>query len=284
MSKHYLTWAGIQKLKALYRAGRGVSKKGDTTKIHSRSTKDNYIERWRYYAAWVSKTHPEARDLRSAGTHIQEWADSMTSTGKSAWTVRAYVSAACKVTGQAQSALSLPARNTADIRRSRSGDDKHYSADLEALCRAYGPRRSELSSLRGTDLVRDATSPSGYGVRIIRSKGGKSRIAPLCGPTAVSAIKIIHKAGNGKVINVPANADIHRLRAQFAADRYHELARPLSELSHDERYYSHNGATGIIYDRAALSEVSRDLGHGHYTSSGYVENPAEVVRHYSYLF
>lgn len=292
MSIHNLIWQGKCILHDQYRAGYGHAKIRGDAEIHSTKTYHNYEQNWKHFCSWLKNTHPDTKTIDQAAKFLHDWTDDLQSQGKSAWTVRAYASAACKVTGVKQADLQLPVRHAADITRSRGTAvrDAHYSAannhDMEIVAHSYGPRRSELVNLRGNDLCKDASSPIGLGVKVINSKGGRSRIAPLCGPYAAEAANIIRQANNHRVFShIPSCMDVHNIRAEYAAERYHEFARPISELSHDERYYSRNGVTGIIYDRSALSEVSRALGHGHTDRSGtYHENPAEVVRHYAYRF
>ena len=69
-------------------------------------------------------------------------------------------------------------------------------------------------------------------------------------------------AGIGKVwVKVPQNADIHSYRADYASRIYLKYARPIEELPRKERYICRKDKRGVVYDRAAMLEASRALGH-----------------------
>ena len=75
-------------------------------------------------------------------------------------------------------------------------------------------------------------------------------------------MKKLQEAGNSKVWEtVPANADIHSYRAEYATAIYLSYARPLDQLTQKEKYYCRNDKKGIVYDRAAMLEASKALGH-----------------------
>ena len=48
---------------------------------------------------------------------------------------------------------------------------------------------------------------------------------------------------------------------EYAAARYAELARDPHTLPPNERYLCRGSRRGEVYDRAALAQVSQDLGH-----------------------
>ena len=79
-------------------------------------------------------------------------------------------------------------------------------------------------------------------------------------------------AGAGKVwSHVSSHADIHSYRADYASAWYKRLARPVSALPKSERYVCRCDRAGVVYDKIAMQQVSRYLGHnrisviaGHY--------------------
>lgn len=287
--KTKLEYYGDQRLKQMYRMGRGTSKYADKRvpggikdKIYSRSTYVNYKTFWHRYCNWLHAAHPKVWLLEESAEYRQEWVDYLTANGRSAWTIRSYVQAVCKVTGTTSSDLSMPKRRAQDIVRSRKpvAYDAHYCAanhhDLEVVCRSSGLRRADVEHLRGTDLVRSATSPSGYSIIVLRSKGGRDRLSPLVGPEAGEAIEIMKRAGSNKVFDrVPRSADIHNMRAIYAARLYHEYARPKDAIKQCDIYLGRGAHAGKWYDRAALMVVSRALGHSRCNV---------VVEHYSQYF
>lgn len=71
--------------------------------------------------------------------------------------------------------------------------------------------------------------------------------------------------------SVPSHMDVHGCRRAYANALYKQLTRPLSELTQKEKYICRNDKHGVVYDRRAMLQVSRQLGHnrvyviaGHY--------------------
>ena len=82
------------------------------------------------------------------------------------------------------------------------------------------------------------------------------------------------KAGDGKVFKkIPSNADTHSYRADYAKSLYNMLARPIDKIPFDsvnkgtgrkyqsEVYVCRGEKKGVKYDRRAMLQVSRALGH-----------------------
>lgn len=71
--------------------------------------------------------------------------------------------------------------------------------------------------------------------------------------------------------SVPSHMDVHGCRRAFANAMYRSLARPVGELTQKEKYICRNDKRSVVYDRCAMLQVSRQLGHnrisviaGHY--------------------
>ena len=85
-------------------------------------------------------------------------------------------------------------------------------------------------------------------------------------------LEMMQGAGNGKVFShIPGAADIHGYRREYATAYYKAIARPVDTLKQQEKYICRKDKRGIVYDRRAMLEVSRSLGHnrvdviaGHY--------------------
>ena len=72
----------------------------------------------------------------------------------------------------------------------------------------------------------------------------------------------MQEAGPGKVWEkVPSSADIHDFRAQYASRIYSSYARPIEKIPRKERYICRKDKAGIVYDKAAMLEASKALGH-----------------------
>ena len=60
---------------------------------------------------------------------------------------------------------------------------------------------------------------------------------------------------------LPGKLQNHRYRGDFAKGLYHELARPVESIPKNELYIMRKERAGEKYDRVAMLEVSRQLGH-----------------------
>ena len=137
------------------------------------------------------------------------------------------------------------------------------------FCRATGLRRAELQQLRGTDLIEIDGEPF---ICVSRgAKGGRHRnISLTFEKDFIQAL--MRSKGEEKVFEkVPNGADIHSYRAEFATRLYKKLARDIDSLPKSEKYHCRKDLKGVCYDKKAMLEVSRALGHnrisviaGHY--------------------
>lgn len=301
--KSNLTREGYLMLKQMYRVGYGQHKADDihggggtVGKIYSHSTYCNYLKNWARFCAAVVPKHPEIRSVKDAAkvNYVQEWVNDLNTQDKSAWTVHAYAAAAIKVLGLdgQKIKIDLPKRERINITRSRevAARDVFFSpahhAEVISFCEATGLRRREAEALKGTDLMYQDNSPC---VHVICGKGGKERVSPIIGtPEAInSVVDRMRTASDGKVWpqGLPRGMDVHYCRAGYAATIYHQLERPLDQLTKHEKFYCRKDKLGYVYDRAALSAASKALGHGHFDKEGvWHDNPREVAEHYSYRF
>lgn len=69
-------------------------------------------------------------------------------------------------------------------------------------------------------------------------------------------------AGSSTVVaGVPNRAPCHAYRADFARSMYASMARDTGSLHGKQLYRCKGDMAGKVFDRAALSKVSRALGH-----------------------
>ena len=125
-------------------------------------TLQTYWKHTKHFIKYIRDCHPECTTLKSAKKYVNEWLQSETDRGLSAWTVQVEAKALGKLYGiQPDDAdyFKPPKRNRADIKRSR-GDrvrDRHFSAtnndELIKFCQGTGLRRCELGALKGRDLM-----------------------------------------------------------------------------------------------------------------------------------
>ena len=239
-------------------------KKLDLTKrkIYSWSTYKSYLQQCCQFVRYCKDKH-HCKNLADCRQYVGEWMESRKDL--SAYTLKLSASALCKLYGESLEELGITTKRAArsEITRSRgtAKRDAHFSeqknADFVEFCRSTGLRRSEITKLRGDQLIeRDGE----YCIETT-GKGGRFRVITICGDVEL-VIGKMKEAGTGKVWKkVPQNADIHSYRADYASRIYLKYARPIEELPRKERYICRKDKRGITYDRAAMLEASRALGH-----------------------
>ena len=251
-------------------------------RIYSWSTYRSYLKHAVYFSRWIEKNHPECKTLAKARPYVNDWIQSRIDQGMSAYTVKLETAALAKVYGcSTKDFIQTPERNRSKIVRSR-GDkirDKHFSkknnAELVTFCKCTGLRRHELKKVRGDQLIQN--EDGSYSVQVISGKGGKDRTVPVTGSPeeVLTVVRIMKASGNSKVWATVHNAlDVHALRAEYAMRVYRKHARPVESLrgqfmddpdrkgkTISSLYKSRGEYAGQVYDRAALLEVSKALGH-----------------------
>ena len=251
-------------------------KTGETKeKIYSWSTFKTYLKHGTYFLTWAKEQHG-VKTLEEAKPLVNEWLKSREADEISPYTMKLEASAMAKIYNLDTAELYKGQnRARADIQRSRGEKirDKHFSeenhSELIRFCRATGLRRGELTQIKGSDLVIKENQAF---LQVIRNtKGGRPRLVPLLLDTDF-VLHQLDAAGQNKVFPVvPNGADIHGYRAEFATTLYKKLARDIKELPKKDRYICRKDLKGVVYDKKAMLEVSRALGHnridviaGHY--------------------
>lgn len=251
-------------------------------RIYSWNTYRAYMQHANYFTQWIEKNHPEIKTLEKARPYVNDWLTFRIDQGLSAYTIKLDAAALAKVYGcSTKDFIKTPERTRSNITRSR-GDkvrDKHFSEknnkDIVTFCRCTGLRRSELQKVRGDQLINNHNGT--YSIQVISGKGGRDRRAPVTGsPEEVqTVVRIMTAAGNNKAWSKVHNAlDVHALRAEYAMRVYKEYARPIESLKgkvipdpdHKGKYVSavyrcRGEYKGLYFDRAALLEASKALGH-----------------------
>lgn len=248
----------------------------DRDKIFSFNTYKTYWKHTKYFVKWVQETHPECTTLRSARKHVNEWLQSRTDQGLSAWTIQTEAKALGKLYGiqpDDPEYFQPPKRIRAEIKRSR-GDrvrDLHFSKEnndeLIKFCRGTGLRRSELTVLKGADLMtrtqieseiakieaipEPKKSPElvkhlgalldtrmfegDYFIHVRSGKGGRERISPIVGKHSLQIVERIRTTDPDEKVwqHVNSNADIHGYRAEYATTIYKVHARAIEDIPYD---------------------------------------------------
>ena len=241
-----------------------IDKKYDLTKgkIYSWTTYRSYLQQCCQFARYCRDNH-HCKNLADCRQYVREWMESRKDL--SAYTQKLSASALRKLYGENQEELGITTKRAArnEITRSRgvAKRDAHFSeqknADFVEFCRSTGLRRSEVAKLRGDQLLQEEGQ---WYIQTI-GKGGRLRIIPICGDVNL-VVRKMQSAGTGKVwAKVPSCADIHSYRADYATRVYLSHARPIEDLPRSEKYICRRDKKGVIYDRKAMSEVSKALGH-----------------------
>lgn len=264
------------RLYSMYTAGRGRSrhedkKTGDDVRfIYSSRTYRTYRDQGKAFAAYAKAQG--LRNLDQAREVVPAYLQGMIDRGMSSYSVRTAASAIGKIYGinYGSFGILMPERHRDAITNNRGTskavERKHVSTDLlekyGSILRCIGLRRSEALLARGNDLIK---KDGRFYIHIPRGKGGKERTAIIQG-TAAEIETVVNKfiaAGSGKVwqAGIPKDVPVHRFRAEYAERLYKAVARPVESLRGHDRYVCRNDMAGVVYDRAALCYVSRQLGH-----------------------
>ena len=242
----------------------------DKDKIFSYSTMKQYKRQCRLFADYVKERNPKACHIRQAKKYANEYLENLIEEGKSPSTIQTARSALSKLFGKTVAQdLELPEKTRATITNNRSSEReylKHFSekknAELVNFCKKTGLRKHELKQLTG-DCLREIDG--NYYLLVRKGKGGKQRLARILGNdeqviqrmknTAPDAL-VWTKENGWKEDMTP-----HKYRADYAAAFYKEIARPTETLNEREKYYCRKDMAGKVFDRKALLEVSKNLGH-----------------------
>lgn len=256
--------------------GVGTSKHGDKEtrkssgedptrgKIYSYETYRGYLK-WSCYFVKYCKEEHKSKTLEDCRQYVNEYIQKGIDDGKSASTLKLIASSLAKLYDCSTTEfIQTPPRKRSEIIRSRGAAvrDKHFSEknnyNLIIFCQNTGLRRKELSRVCGTALKH---KDGKYYIKVLNGKGGKVREAPIIGEVE-TIINMMKAAGSGRVFeNIPGAADIHGYRRQYALTYYEQIARPLDTLTKKQKYYCRGDKLGYVYDKAAMYEVSRALGH-----------------------
>lgn len=258
--------------------------------IHDDVTFKTYKQGAKDFANWCYEN--EIREYEDARNHAGDYLSYLRINNGNPYTINTRAAALAKIFGCTVQDLlcsdgstpERPKRNRNEITRSRLATerDRHVSpvhtAALQRFCRATGVRRHEIDSessdskaMRGyyIDEVTGEKKPTahlkdGRWYVYIKGKGGKTREAEIVGDDATikEVVDRIRNAGEGLVWpKVHSMLDIHSLRAEYAASVYRKYARPMSELSREDRYCCRKEFKGKVLDRKAMLTASRMLGH-----------------------
>lgn len=246
--------------------------------IYSYTTMQNYHNYCGRYIRWLRDKYPAVKDLDVAQDYLDYYIASIDFRQLAKTTQKAHLSALQKLYPDANLRMARKQikPDPADYTKSRRKDPLELAAlktkhpTLVHLLEHTGLRRSELIKLTGKDLTRD--DQGRLCVNVERSKGGRSRLAPIIGSDQdKAAIKALFDDRKHLRLfaRIPKNIDTNYYRGKYAQLMYQELARPLDQLKRAEKLYRRGDYKGQVYDKLAIHEVSLALGHGKPTKPRY---------------
>lgn len=267
--------------------------------IHWSATMKQYITDIGSFINWLVITHPETTKIRYSFRkgYAREYIQLHIDAGYSASTIKTYAAALAKLFRCSLRDIheSLPARRSSEFSRSRKYCEAKYSKDVEKYKDAYGPiveicrctgvRELELEHLYPECFMEDAGGDLYVHLdgKRQKAKGGKTRDVVIIPANQARMREILETLEPGKLICpvAPSHLDIHGIRSMYATDYYDSIARDICDIPKSERIPLKNAkkdnkrgtvrydAPGVYrrrdgrkFDRRALLEVSRSLGHG----------------------
>lgn len=232
--------------------------------IYSWSTYNSYLRHSEAFLQYAKDNHGVGT-IEEARMYVDEYLQSRIDAGLSSYTIKLDAAALAKVYDcSSTDFIETPKRIRSDIKRSRDISNIEFSEknnqDLVDFAKATGLRKAEIKALRGNDLI---TLPNGQiAIKVHRgAKGGRQRVAPVIKDHALVS-KLMSEAKDGLVFtNVPNRTPIHYYRSMYATEYYDSIARDLSNLDTKDMYICRCDLAGVRYDREAMLQVSRALGH-----------------------
>ncbi len=263
------------RLQAMLKAGMGSKRSKDKAeadtknKIYSKATFETYKQQFRHFADWLEKAHPEAFTLEDARGFVDEYLRHLIELERSAYSISTAKAAIAKIMGvEATQFIATPPRLRADIKRSRgvAERDKHISdkkeEELARFTSATGLRRKEMTMIRAEDLFFE--NGQAYLNVDKGTKGGKSRVAKIVGKTEAETKEIVKwiQSKEGRLFyKLSSNYDNHYYRATYANRLYNQLKRDIADIPTEDKYIMRKERAGEVYDKQAMLQVSRALGH-----------------------
>ena len=235
-------------------------------KIYSYGTLESYMSVCFRFFVWVFNQYSCFR-IDEAINHVPAYLNMRINRKLSAWTIHLDASAIAKLyqCSYIEFGVELPVRRRSDVKKNKIEREllmqyeEEYS-ELAEFCKSSGLRRKEMKTLKPNEITSSKNGDTFVYVRC--GKGGKKRTVKTLRNYPIKLRDRAIANGQEKVFDeIPADVPIHIWRKQFAQTLYHQLARPIETLKREQRYSCKRDMKGKVFDRAAMYEVSRQLGH-----------------------
>lgn len=267
-----------------------------TYKIYSFSTYNTYTKEVEQYAKWLlnEKGISKIKDIHETEQYAKEYIQYRLNCDVSVYTVKMERSALGMLYSQPID-IKMPVRNNKNITRSRHycEYEKHISRtgkhkDIFTIACACGCRRKDISKLTVNSFIE---KEGHLFVKMIQSKGGRDRIAPVV-PALYNDVKAIlektkHEDREKLFDVIPQKIDVHSLRREytqsiytaFVQDRgFRDVYFKIANIPNRHEYKVYRDKEGNtkvkevkavlykdrdnnIFDRNDLYAVSQALGH-----------------------
>lgn len=237
--------------------------------IYSVRTFKNYVGSCTVFCNWC-KSEYGCKTIEACKPYINKYLEYY-SIGKSAWSIHAVKYAIQKLYDVTDHGFKVdfdaPKRRRIDIKKNRGDvsevkdfNEKKYPRELNFGC-ATGARRAALLKLKYKDIYEKGGE---IYVHFEKDKGGKSRDVKIMPRYKEFVRSFINQGSPDEKVfdHLPTRFPEHRCRRHFAQEYYEFLARNIRTLPVNETYRCRADKCGIVYDRAAMLEVSEALGHG----------------------
>ena len=228
-------------------SAKGVPPRNMMVNVHEymlAKTEQQYKKHALKFAEYCKSTY-RCKTLEECKSHIQDYANYLTASGKTASTTHTYLASICRVFDIPLSDIKKPIRVVAHNTRSRGRKavDERKDAGRKVSPRLYdfasivGIRRNEYLHLASDDLVVDDFG--NWCVRVKKGKGGKQQLQRIL-PEELKAVKAIfdHPADESHLfskVEMENKIDLHHLRALRAQKMYkYYLERICSEAGYRE--------------------------------------------------
>lgn len=174
--------------------------------------------------------------------------------------------------------IKLPQAKRIDITRGRYATPymQRYSEqkneELINFLKCTGLRRNEVEHLKGGEVVE---REGNYYIIVRQGKGGKYRESPILNNDP-RVIERVRSTPTNKLVfgRISKHIPVHSFRAEYCNLIYESFARDIDTLSFEDRYYCRGDRKGTVFDREAMMQASKALGH---------ERLNVIASHYLYI-
>lgn len=259
----------------------------DGKRVFSFADRKNLIDLSAHFSGYMAEHHPEVRQLRDIQTdHIQGFLNSkadivsqatlqqyesrfrklelqINDTYKSAHVdFHSIVTPCSKVNGGGKIRNQMLAPSHFEQLVSTTSNPSLRTGLI--LSREFGLRAAEISKLKISDITMPSDGRAGK-IRIVDSKGKRSRVLPIQPSQAATVEKALANASGGRVVDCQTGSLQKAFRGELErsglAESYPNGSYHMTrKLFATEKYQALRSSGCSV--KQALDRVSRDLGHG----------------------